>query len=801
MSLQEHVTGYLESAGFQIKKESGELVSADRASLAASREKHLVWTPPSLQESGENARNREARLLTDFNLKKSEYPYARCTILVESTQAYSMDFREKMKKAGVNILVPVQFFDAAYRIEESPKTASNMNELQQKTDPSSYIPQPYSREYQEQDGTEEDLRKTLYAAFKQPSKTEPCLHLIVGPAGVGKSELFRSLFSKLYGDFKRDKKRQKKFRRPIPLTPEYLRDKPLRTHDLINEFIKTEVAASVQPETFEWMLVNGYTTWLCDGLDELYTGDRQFFDYILDLMTASHSCAHILICMRDSLLTSSKGVYGLLEDFPPEKDNSIRVYRLCDWNESSKKKLAQRRIRDSALSKIFIERIKPEPLKALSGIPYYCNILLDAFKDKKNKEKLNFSNNLEVLEYAVKHVIEQREVEEKELFSFDNFHGGREEFYEWLGTVALYTYQSDFQAIQSEEVKELAKAILNQDLSKDERDNTITSLIQIALFSHGADRDTVGFKHELIAEYLAAKCMAPKLGREPIKTIASNLSNRVDFANSIMCKYLARHLAENPKIGDKIITALKTESLPDRERGFANLLQILLNSKLPSSKTLLRGAKFMENRNLQGLQIYNIDLTGTSFRNCDLSHAQFQKCTLKESRFERAYLSETKFTDLPLNSLEHATFENLRFESVYIGHTRIKDYTQMINWLEKETGYEEPIEIPCPSAQQLKVLFRKFVHHDGTGRRLDIKENALTKGTIIDGAPGLSRCIETCIDHQYLIRQQFRHRIERSAGSRYRDIVEFVKSYSLMGDMRKLLNDLCPEPECSHVPQ
>lgn len=231
------------------------------------------------------------------------------------------------------------------------------------------------------------------------------------------------------------------------------------------------------------------------------------------------------------------------------------------------------------------------------------------------------------------------------------------------------------------------------------------------------------------------------------------------------------------------------------------MLQILLNSKLPSSKTLLRGAKFMENRNLQGLQIYNIDLTGTSFRNCDLSHAQFQKCTLKESRFERAYLSETKFTDLPLNSLEHATFENLRFESVYIGHTRIKDYTQMINWLEKETGYEEPIEIPCPSAQQLKVLFRKFVHHDGTGRRLDIKENALTKGTIIDGAPGLSRCIETCIDHQYLIRQQFRHRIERSAGSRYRDIVEFVKSYSLMGDMRKLLNDLCPEPECSHVPQ
>jgi len=799
MSLQEHVTGYLESAGFQVKKESRELVNADRASLAASRERHLVWTPPSLQGSGENARNREARLLDNFNLKKSEYPSARYTILVESTQAYSTDFRKNMKETGVNILVPVQFFDAAYRIEESPKTASNMNELQQKTDPSSYIPQPYSCEYQEQDGTEEDLRKTLYAAFKQPSETEPCLHLIVGPAGVGKSELFRSLFSKLYEDFKRDKKRQKKFRRPIPLTPEYLRDKPLRTHDLINEFIRTEVAASVQPETFEWMLVNGYTTWLCDGLDELYTGDRQFFDYILDLMTASHSCAHILICMRDSLLTSSKGVYGLLEDFPPERENSVRVYRLCDWNESSKKGLAQRRIKDSALVKDFIERIKPDPLKTLSSIPYYCNILLDAFKDNK---ELNFKNNLDVLEYAVKNIIEQREVEEKELFSFDNFHGGREEFYEWLGTVALYTYQNDFQAIQSEEVKELAKTILNQDLPEDERNNIITSLIQIALFSRGADRDTVGFKHELIAEYLAAKCMARKLGKEPLRKIAANLSNRVDFANSIMCKYLASQLAEKPGIEDEIITTLKTESFPNRERGFANLLQIILDSKLPSSKDLLRDAKFMENRNLQGLQIYNIDLTKASFRNCDLSHAQFQKCTLRESSFENAYLSETKFTALPPNSLVQATFGNLeRFESVYKEHTRISDRAQMINWLEEETGRAYQNSMPCPAAQQLQVLFRKFVHPDGTGRRLDIKEDALTRGRRIEGAPNLGLCIERCINHEYLIRVPFRHRIRRSAGERYDDIVGFVKSHSLTKYMRQLLDDLCPEPECSHVSQ
>src|SRR2546425_11770897 len=54
------------------------------------------------------------------------------------------------------------------------------------------------------------------------------------------------------------------------------------------------------------MLVNGFTTWLLDGLDELYAGDPSFFEYLADLVTRKDSKAQIAIgCVssRDAAIT------------------------------------------------------------------------------------------------------------------------------------------------------------------------------------------------------------------------------------------------------------------------------------------------------------------------------------------------------------------------------------------------------------------------------------------------------------------------------------------------------------------
>jgi hypothetical protein len=94
--------------------------------------------------------------------------------------------------------------------------------------------------------------------------------------------------------------------RPIPFVPQHLRTTySVRTLALVDSFLRSDVAAPVSRDTLEWMLTNGHCIWMFDGLDELYSGDPEFFDYILDLLTRPESRAQIVICARDSLLSSN----------------------------------------------------------------------------------------------------------------------------------------------------------------------------------------------------------------------------------------------------------------------------------------------------------------------------------------------------------------------------------------------------------------------------------------------------------------------------------------------------------------
>jgi hypothetical protein len=134
----------------------------------------------------------------------------------------------------------------------------------------------------------------------------PCIRFVVGSAGAGKSVLFKNLFGLTYRDFIAKKNRRVLSRRPIPFIPEHLRETYIiRTVALVDSFLRTDVAAPVPRETLEWMLANGCCSWMFDGLDELYSGDPEFFDYLLEKLTRPDSQAQILICARDSLLSSN----------------------------------------------------------------------------------------------------------------------------------------------------------------------------------------------------------------------------------------------------------------------------------------------------------------------------------------------------------------------------------------------------------------------------------------------------------------------------------------------------------------
>ena len=179
------------------------------------------------------------------------------------------------------------------------------------------------------------MADVLATKLKAPAQG-PILRIVVGRAGIGKSFLFRVLFATLYADFLIAKKRQKMALRPIPLMPAYLKNiYAMRTELLVENFLKTDVASPVSRETFQWLLANGFASWLLDGLDELYAGDEHFFEYLADLLTQPGSKAQITVCCRDSLLTTSDAFSDFRALCGPS--TALEIYHLKEWERPSKR--------------------------------------------------------------------------------------------------------------------------------------------------------------------------------------------------------------------------------------------------------------------------------------------------------------------------------------------------------------------------------------------------------------------------------------------------------------------------------
>jgi hypothetical protein len=441
--LQNTVEGYLESAGYSILDSREGFLVADKAVIGGDRDTRLFWIPP-LKARVADFRVIEQRLLKDFEVLIPQNPDAKYCIVAQTLEGFSRDFRSEAVKYRVKMLVPIWFFDTPFRIEENPSATSPITKLRDPGLPHERVSQPFCvliNDQPQEHGT--DLLPVLYDELRQPLGS--CLRIIVGAAGAGKTVLFKTLFSRLYQHFLEKKRKQEVFPRPIPLIPEYLRQaSALRVEELFDSFIRTDVAASLQPSTFDWMLVNGYSMWLFDGLDELYAGDPDFFDRFLDLVTWPGSKAKILICVRNSLLKTSDTFNRFLNEFGIE--DPIRVYQLKDWDTASKrtfawisleKRVPRKEENDTPQVTQFRSIIsKSDSLNKLSSLPYYCDLLLDQFKQATLRE---FTDDFGLIEYAIKGII-KREMDKK-LLSLEQLES--DGLNEWLETVASELYVKD----------------------------------------------------------------------------------------------------------------------------------------------------------------------------------------------------------------------------------------------------------------------------------------------------------------------------------------------------------------------
>ncbi len=117
-----------------------------------------------------------------------------------------------------------------------------------------------------------------------------------------------------------------------------------------------------------------------DGLDELYSGDPEFFEYLLELLTRPGSHAQILVCARDSLLSSNDAFVQFLRSFPTGVDSAVQIYRLTEWERPSKRYFASVQLTgkppkdgasDPPAITAFLNSINATPsVRTLSGLPY-----------------------------------------------------------------------------------------------------------------------------------------------------------------------------------------------------------------------------------------------------------------------------------------------------------------------------------------------------------------------------------------------------------------------------------------------
>lgn len=816
-TLQSLAQSYLKSADFNLIDIREDFVIADKLGIGGDRDTRLLWTlPPPVSIS--DFSKLEQRLLREFKAISPKYPNARYYIIVHTREGFSRDFRSELSKLHIRMRTTIEFFDAPFRTDprEEDKEVrevarhfvSAITPLRNLDTLRKRVPQPYSilvdGEPREKG---DDLLLHLLNELRGYEITSPktaCLRIVIGAAGVGKSVLCQALFALLYKHFLDEKERRQIFPRPIPLLPSYLRDAiTLRIQALIDCFIRTELAAQIPLETFKWMLVNGFSMWLFDGLDELYAGDPDFFEALLDLLTQPGSQAQVIICARDSLLRTSETFANFLDEFPPgAKDAAVCVYQLNDWEYASKRTFAwlnlegrrpkKREIDPPRVSQFLKVISESESLKLLSSLPYYCVLLLEEFKEGTLTE---FSDNFALIEQTVSRII-QREEEEKKLLAPEQFE--REGLTDWLETVALEFYEGDFKGLTETDVEEYAGLVLSEGLLPDELRKALTALKQFPLFAPGVKLGVITFKHELVAEYLAGRYLLKRIVENP-DWVAKSLGARIDFSDSLIARYMASRLAGLNGGIQAVVNALKAGRLMGRN--FANLLQLFLLST-PARDVIKANVIELDGKNLRYVQFRDKDLKEVSFRNCDLSNASFKACDLQKALFEGAILSGTKFEQLSEEALREARFGNLeRFESIYVEKKRIEEHNKMIEWVQRTTGLIEKIHEPCPASLQLKTLFLKFVYADGSGRRDELLESALSRGKRYPGAPSPDDCIRACLRFGYLQGPDQRKRIKRTPGDLYTQIVYFVKDWRLSTEMRQLLNSLCKKSGCEHVPR
>jgi len=784
--LTEQIKTFLEAEGYTVGIRR-ELLVGSRRTLAEEIENVYVWVP--LNYDPARFASREAGFVSRFNDVSSSDPTGSKFLVVPTLEGLSRQFRDGvMQWYRVNIRTPLQFFDTEFKWDASREAPSAARDLRDKgrEERLKRVEQPYTIEGTRKSGG--DLLEALRIAARSRRKQDKSIQIVIGPAGIGKSYLFRVLFAELHEAFMSHKTRGGPYApRPLPLLPEYIPVADARTvRSLLAAYLRTDFARPLSRETFEWLLANGYAIWMLDGLDEVISQDPSFFDYLLDLLTLPNATAKpkILICVRDALLT----VHEAFGEFLEEYADHVEVFRLAKWETPSKRRFAELTLGDRSHDFLRILQEKPE-LDELASTPYYCHLLSEQFASGQLRETYSESS---LLEHALSSII-LRDYDkgfiDRDLLSPNDVAA-------FLEAAASQDFEQGFQGVSVQDAQEWARVLLPADLSQDEEHRLSSQMVSLALFSQGSPGH-LRFSQDILEHYLLGRRLISLFsGQDSGKALLRELAQRELPGDWLTIRLLAEHVKNTNQFGRLRNLACEAIAYP---AAFKNALKIAL--LCPDGSGALKEIPF-ERCDLSGLVFNDLDLTGVSFRGCNLTDTEFRQCNLSGAVLADAILKNTGFLSLPTDGLRGADVGDLtKFFSIRVDRGRvIGDHTRARKWFHDRTQKSSPMVEPCSACLQLRFLFNKLVYPDGTARRSWLKRKAMVSGRRFHDSP--EDVLEAAIRHGYLREEErYRERIHRPDGQLYSELLEFATSLRLTPGIRAVLDDVCDINGCPHAPK
>jgi hypothetical protein len=565
VNLHSLARSYFEAGGYKAHREAPGFLELVHPKAAKGRPARVViWSDDTAftaarelttTERAERDKREEA-LLAAFRKEMAVALGAVGYYLVAGTRGLSATFVKTVPTVlQGGIRVPVQLFDADYKADSARggKVRSVLGMILDQAARTRRAAQPFliRRGLGPQDCAPggADLVEHLETALRDPGRGAR-VRFIDGAAGSGKTVAFNALLRASFEEFREAKGAHVLRRRPIAFLPEHIRGEAIGyVDDVLDAAVDADMAQAVEPEQLRWLLKHGFSTWMLDGLDEFYAGDNDFFAFLEAELADPASQAQILICTRDSLLSSNAAMRGFLER-QMTRGAAVEVYELAPWGPKAWEEIAWLELeqgRDGAKGsrKVaqFVSALQASPTLAdLARLPFYCTVMLDAFKAGQGLPK----DELELLQFIVDRMVEREHG--KDLFRWRDFVDvealadaineatageqpgagapsgadtramlaevldgeGRGALFELIEALAHQHRRTpaaaDAGALGVDDMRGFyGRVYASADLADPEVERLLTLLVQFAFFGPARQPGAIDFTHHILADYLAGR--------------------------------------------------------------------------------------------------------------------------------------------------------------------------------------------------------------------------------------------------------------------------------------------------------